>query len=83
MNSEFVAFIEHQLKSNAQTDDRLGLFCGLEYQIVHSRPAKARRALAKRADPRQYQASGFPDPGRIICHDGFNPYCLEGLLDAP
>jgi hypothetical protein len=83
VNSEFVTLIKHQLKSNAQTDNRLGLLDGLEDQIVHSRLAEARRALAKRADPRQYKASGFPYPGRIICHDGFNSYCFESFLDAP
>jgi hypothetical protein len=77
-----MALIEHELESNAEADDRLCLFYSLEHQIVHSRLAKARRALAKRADARQDQASRVPYPGRIVCSYSVNADCLEGLLDA-
>src|SRR5215467_12989819 len=76
VNSELMAFIEHELKSNAETDNWFGLFYSLEDQIVHSRLAEARGTLAKRANARQYQASRIPYPSRIICHNRFSPNCL-------
>jgi len=77
-----MALIEHELQSNAEADNGFALLYRFEHQIIHSRLAEARSALAKRANARQYQASRIPYPSRIICHNRFSPDCLEGLLDA-
>src|SRR5215467_7425886 len=82
VNSELMALIEHELKSNAEADNWFGLFYSLEDQIVHSRLAEARRALAKRADARQDQSSRVPYPSRIVSNNSFSPNSLKGLFDA-
>src|SRR5215467_11370107 len=82
VHAELVALFKHELKSNAETYDRLALRGCFEHQVVQLRLAQASDTLPERTHARQYQSVGLSNPDPVACHRGFDSHCLERFFDA-